>query len=182
MQTLQNQFSQTPTLGNQTEPQSQATGEVPQSEPLPSGPQPSRPELTGGLPSGIPPSKHNSSTESLFFSLEESNTPEPGSPVQRRANLPSSGSETPSPPTSSQRGDPRSPPVPHKDAEEAPTKKARGRPKKTTAGRSSGKCGQNGSPQGSSRGRSSSGSRSPQNGTRRSARPRGPPDRLQMHK
>merc|ERR1711946_10817 len=102
---------------------------------------------------------------------EESNSPEPGSPASRHANPPSSGSETPSPPTSSQRGDPRSPPVPHKDAEEAVSKKARGRPKKATTGRSSGKCGQDGSPQGSSRGRSSSGSRSPQNGSRRSPRP-----------
>merc|ERR1711911_85538 len=171
-----------PTLGNQTQPRSHATGETPPSETLPSEPRPSQPELTGGLPSGIPPSQHNSSTESLFFSLEEPTSPEPGSPISRCANPPSSGSETASPPTSSQRGDPRSPPVPHKDAEEAFTKKTRGRPKKTATGRSSGKCGRSGSPQGSNRGQSSSGSRSPQSGTRRSTRPRGPPDRLQVRR
>merc|ERR1711911_402966 len=111
----------------------------------------SRPELDSGLLGEASPGR-NSSPDSLFFSLQES--PEPKSPEHRSPSSDStiqlsSGSETASPPTSSQYFDPRSPAKAHKHPEEEAPKKARGRPKKTATGGSTGQCGGHGSQTGS---------------------------------
>ena len=131
------------------------TSENAPEDPLPFEPLQSRPEPTGGRPREDSTSK-NSSSDSLFFSLEE--PPEPRSPSPKSLILDpisqlSSGSQTVSPPTSSQLADLRSPAKAHKDAEEAATKKARGRPKKTTTGGGTGQRGSHGSPPDGSRDR-----------------------------
>ena len=159
-----------PNLGNQVELLEDASGDRPPSEPLQS-----RPELIEGLPREASPGR-NSSSESLFFSLEDSPEPKsqwPRSPTSNSTTQLSSGSETASPPTSSQLADPRSPDKAHKDAEEAAQKKTRGCPKKTTTGGSAGQRGGHSSPPDGSQDQSSSGSRLPQGQTKRSTRPRG---------
>jgi len=175
-------LSYSPNLGTSANPNSDAPVGPFSSEPLPS-----RPESISSLPREDSPGR-NSSSESLFFSSPESPEPrfsQPQFPASTDAMQLSSGSETASPPTSSQLVDPRSPAKALKDAEEEAPKKARGRPKKTTitgsAGLSGGHNSSRGSPTDGSRDRSSSGSRSPIQ-TRRSTRPRGPPDRFQCLK
>ena len=175
-------LSYSPNLGTSTNLNSDAPAGLLSSEPLPS-----RPESVSSLPREASPGR-NSSSESLFFSSPESPEPrfsQPKFPASTDTMQLSSGSETASPPTSSQLVDPRSPAKALKDAEEEAPKKARGHPKKTTttgsAGLSGGHNSSQGSPTDGSRDRSSSGSRSPIQ-TRRSTRPRGPPDRFQCLK
>ena len=136
----------------------------------------SRPESVSGLPREPSPGL-NSSSDSLFYWLQDSpepKSPEHKSPASDSTIQLSSGSETASPPTSSQFANPRSPAKAHKHPEEEAPKKARGRPKTTAARGSAGQRGGHSSPPDGSRGRSSSGSRSPECQTRRSARPQGP--------
>ena len=139
----------------------------------------SRPEFNSGLPGEVSPGR-TSSPDSLFFSLQESPEPkssEHRSPASDSTIQLSSGSETASPPTSSQYFDPRSPAEAHQNPETEAPKKARGRPKKIATGGSTGQCGGHGSQTGA---RDRSDSRSPELLTRRSARARAPPDRLQV--